>query len=237
MALDLNDKSPNGNNLTNVNTVTELTSSLPSVAGNSRAATFDNTNYFTITDNASMKPTGNFTVELWMRKSTGPSPDTMFQSYSQNSFLISGIRFELNTGSKLFGLIGRGIAGGEGVNWVQVVGATSVTDGNWHHVALVNDGSTLSVYLDGVLDGSTAWTFGPGYQSTNYCIIGAESDTGPINQFYDGDLDDVRFWSTARTLTQLNTYKNQQLYGNEANLIGYWPFNPLAAPVLILGNI
>ena len=40
---------------------------------------------------------------------------------------------------------------------ISIVSATStVTDGNWHHVMGVNDGTDLKIYIDGVLEGTNS---------------------------------------------------------------------------------
>ena len=46
---------------------------------------------------------------------------------------------------------------GDGSTWVAVQ-TPAVTDTNWHHVVATNDGSTVKIYLDGVLKQSTSTT-------------------------------------------------------------------------------
>ncbi|MBK8671333.1 MAG: hypothetical protein IPN89_18585 [Saprospiraceae bacterium] len=45
-----------------------------------------------------------------------------------------------------------------GNNETNITGSSSINDGNWHHVAIVRNNGTMSLYVDGVLDGSTPST-------------------------------------------------------------------------------
>ena len=68
MALNLLDITANNNDLTNVNTVTEVTVDLPFGASTS-AADFerDSSQKFTAADSVSLSITGNLTLETWVK--------------------------------------------------------------------------------------------------------------------------------------------------------------------------
>ena len=40
-------------------------------------------------------------------------------------------------------------------NFPQIISTVKINDNGFHHIAFVKDGSTLFLYIDGVLDGST----------------------------------------------------------------------------------
>ena len=81
---------------------------------------------------------------------------------------------------------------------------TRVDDGQWHHVAGVFDNGTLTIYIDGSAEDpntSGGITFGTGLTRYGFIGVGSEAtvfnrDTGP-EQYFDGDLDDVRIYSRA----------------------------------------
>ena len=75
MALDLNDKTSNGNNLTNSG-ATEETTSLP-FAQSTSAAILATTQYLTANDSVSLSITGTMTVEFWVMVTTAPGTDTL----------------------------------------------------------------------------------------------------------------------------------------------------------------
>ncbi len=78
-----------------------------------------------------------------------------------------------------------------------VNGATTVPLNTWTHLAGVWNGSVLSVYINGVLDGTASVAGGTFNATTNPVRIGASLTSEP----WGGKLDDVRIWSTARTAT------------------------------------
>lgn len=103
------------------------------------------------------------------------------------------------------------------------ISAASFTDGNWHHVAAVYDGSTRKIYKDGVLLGGDAKTgnirFTPNGTTNN---IGAFNNGG---ENYHGSIDEVRFWNRALSVTELNNNKNCELGGTPAGLYAYYKCN------------
>ncbi|MCL4856597.1 MAG: PKD domain-containing protein, partial [Flavobacteriales bacterium] len=104
----------------------------------------------------------------------------------------------------------------------QVIG-----DNLCHHIAYSRNGNTSSAYIDGVLVGqhSTSYTI----TSSDLFSIGQEWDnltTTPLSsQFYNGEIDDLRIWGEARTIVQIQSNMNNELTGNEPNLIAYYNFN------------
>ena len=43
--------------------------------------------------------------------------------------------------------------------------------------------------------------------------------------FFNGQIDEFRIWSVARTAAQITSTMGTTLAGNEANLVGYWKFD------------
>lgn len=152
---------------------------------------------------------GSFTVEAWVqRSSTGTGLFTIVdkQAGAAGWFL----RFTNNT--LTFD------AGGN-----SATGATTITDQAWHHVAAVLDatGKTTTLYLDGVQDGSATFTVAANTDSAAVLGLGGKPSVG---DYFDGALDDVRLWSTARTAAQIREFMRTPLAGTDAGLAGYWTF-------------
>ncbi len=75
--------------------------------------------------------------------------------------------------------------------------AQSANDGDWHFIAATYDGSFLRTYIDGVEDSNSPVAQSGLIPNTNAPFrIGAMSDIG-YEQFFQGDIDEVRIYNTA----------------------------------------
>jgi hypothetical protein len=75
------------------------------------------------------------------------------------------------------------------------MGMTTLAAGVWHHIALVDDGATLSLFVDGALENDTDST---GYEimsNGSSLVFGANLSSG---YYLDGLIDEIRISSTAR---------------------------------------
>ncbi|WP_299886440.1 LamG-like jellyroll fold domain-containing protein [uncultured Lacinutrix sp.] len=114
--------------------------------------------------------------------------------------------------------------------------ATDYTDGNWHHVAAVYDGANRYVYLDGNLIGADSKTGNITFNATQHAI--GSSPVTPVESF-DGAIDELRFWNTVKTQTDIQNTMNMPLEGNESGLIGYYNFDEASGLItrnLVTGN-
>jgi len=82
---------------------------------------------------------------------------------------------------------------------------TLVTSGEWHHLAVVYDSSTVTFYLDGISDGSTSVT-------TNI-TSSASFAIGYSSQGFDGLIDEVRIYNATLTANEVKA-----LYLNPAGV-------------------
>jgi len=96
--------------------------------------------------------------------------------------------------------------GYSGSTWTNqyVKGTTNVNDGNWHYVACVYNGTTLTPYVDGVADatpktlaGSIATSASSPWNIGRYPVSAAE--------FFVGTLDEVRISRSARSADWIAT--------------------------------
>ncbi|MBU0526921.1 right-handed parallel beta-helix repeat-containing protein, partial [Candidatus Micrarchaeota archaeon] len=89
---------------------------------------------------------------------------------------------------------------------------SSITDGNWHHVAFVREGTAagqLKFYLDGRSLGNSSHQYD--IASPTYLYIGIDGSTS--DDFY-GSIDDVRFYDSALSAEQVAAFA-----ANESNKI------------------
>ncbi|MCX6767759.1 MAG: LamG domain-containing protein [Candidatus Micrarchaeota archaeon] len=118
--------------------------------------------------------TGSFAIEAWIKTSqTGGMIITKIKENTAWNYQIN-----VDGSGHLQAYVG---------GWVTSTG--TVNDNRWRHVALVSDGSTGHLYIDGIQDGSGA--ISP--TANNYPLyVGAyESLGGGVGGFFDGTIDDI----------------------------------------------
>jgi hypothetical protein len=104
----------------------------------------------------------------------------------------------------------------------------SLIVGEWAHIAATYDGSTIKIYQDGTLIGSTAQTGDVSYST--YLFIGAWGSA------FNGIIDEVRVWNIARTQDEIQSTMNGSLIGDETGLVGYWTFDEGSGQITIDGT-
>ena len=90
--------------------------------------------------------------------------------------------------------------------------------GQWHHVAATFDGSYLKIYVDGKLVAS---------EFTTKSIGGSGDDTYWFNigSGFDGYINELRVWKTARSEQEIKANYDSVLFGDEQDLVLYLRFD------------
>ncbi|MBI2356476.1 LamG domain-containing protein, partial [Candidatus Dojkabacteria bacterium] len=109
-------------------------------------------------------------------------------------------------------------------NATDVTGTTTVSFGVWYHVGCISDGSTLKIYVNGLLENSGAIT-GNIAETTN-ASIGGRSFSTPNNNF-PGNIDEVRIYNTNISATLFR----QQFIEGSTNATTLLPSNDSIAKV------
>ena len=80
-----------------------------------------------------------------------------------------------------------------------ISGTTAITNDVWHHAAATFDGTTWSVYLDGVLEASATPGFHPRSDSIQPVALGTmiKSNGTTTHGRFDGVIDEARVWDHA----------------------------------------
>ena len=129
-------------------------------------------------------------------------------------FLYSGNRLKMD------------ISDGSSVS--SVLSPTSQAAGTWYHVAGVYDGSSVTLYLNGVQSGTTATTL-THLNSTTGKKIGIGRDLTCSRATLTGLLDDVRVYNTALSASELQALYAQARSAHVDPLAQIKPANNLAA--------
>jgi len=104
---------------------------------------------------------------------------------------------------------------------------TAILDGLWHHIAMVHNVSnnTNKVFVDGVLQAECTKTDAGIGTSSLANSVDLYFGLSPLNNdYFPGNIDEVRYWSYAMSETDLVLDMNMVLTGSEANLLAAWDF-------------
>ncbi len=94
--------------------------------------------------------------------------------------------------------------------------------GQWNHVAVVLSGGTLTFYVNGVESGIRTGVPTPNPSSLGV-RIGARVTS--VTRLFNGQIDEVRLWSVARTQLDIQNNMNVHLSGSEPGLVMYQKFD------------
>ncbi len=102
------------------------------------------------------------------------------------------------------------------------------TIGEWMHIAMVHNGGIMNVYKNGALVGSvnSGTTQSPDTGAIPVLYIGGMI-VGPNNWLYEGDIDELRLYTTALSQTEIQNTMFDELVGNETGLAAYYTMNAL----------
>jgi hypothetical protein len=103
------------------------------------------------------------------------------------------------------------------------LGITSSMD-QWVHIAMVWDGTALTVYVNGVLKITSTGSGGNGMLATGTSVLSIGCNP-TNNQCFNGMFAEFRVWNVARSATDIMNNYNKPLTGTESGLVGYWKFD------------
>lgn len=161
-----------------------------------------------VPDNPTLHLPGSLSMDVWINGTAfGPintilsKPNVSINSTNFNFHVIGGKLFFAITFDQSATLASG--TGGCDPGGCFVTGATAITTGAFHLVAGVYDDTskTMSVYLDGLLDGTATFnTSGHPLSNTADVAIGAR---GGVSSFFDGLLDEVELFNRALTPAEI----------------------------------
>jgi len=117
---------------------------------------------------------------------------------------------------------------------------TTITDGNWHHVALANYNDKgvqkFQLYVDGIAEGAPA-TSGFTWGGTKF-LIGKKISYFVSNYYYTGLIDEASIWGRGLTATEISDLYNsgcpndlhatskimEDKHGGTDPLLAWWRF-------------
>ena len=163
--------------------------------------------------------THDLTVEFWFKTSTA-GPQWIIGN-GGTAADDNGYSIWINNTNKIR-------AGwGDGTTSDAKNNSASVTDGNWHHVAVVYDrDDKVWVCIDGSWEGKVmSGLSGDCDNETNF-VIGRKSPSA--SEYFTGSLDEVRIWNAVIDTATVGSWRKQELtssHPNISNLMAYYKLN------------
>lgn len=174
----------------------------------------------------------DWTISGWFNRSTATNMDTILQigesgGFNPNAFTLA---FYTNSSALEFR--------NYNVNTLDVsISKTNVASGTWHHYAVVRNGGTLSLYLDGTLAGSDS-SFGFSFTPSSAIKFGAPSNTVALDRWFNGSLADLAVFKgalDAGEIARINTLPTAYFAGLSAtNTVTVHVAYP---PAALAGNV
>ena len=181
-------------------------------AGNALA--FDGTDDYVNLGTVNLNST-NFTLMGWIRWDALNNYSRIFDianGPSSNNIILCN---QLTTNTLDFEVF-------NGTTSQSIAVSNTIIIGQNIHVAAVLNSGTMSLYANGVLIGTkTGVTCNNLSRASSYL---GKSNWG-TDGYFKGAMDEVSIWNVGLSQSNIQTYMNQSLAGNESGLLAYYNFN------------
>ena len=202
----------------------------------SLSASFDGIDDYAILDAAqtlSITPEMDMTIEFWFKTSGGSTMSFLSNGTGLediNDINRNGWNIELAANNTIH-------VKNDGQDFEAV--STDFADNNWHHFALVvNRIANTTAFIDGVQQNTVSSDSLYGFGSEKLAIGSRILQNGTVftyDQPFQGNIDEVRIWNSARLQSNIELEQYHRLKGDEFGLLAYYPFekfiNLQAVPV------
>jgi hypothetical protein len=138
----------------------------------------------------------NFTIETWVRRASASA--VSFGAFG------SGLIFGYGVNGYGLYLSSQGEPVLTKIDVSSVTCSQSITDTNYHHLAVTKSGSTVVFYIDGVA--YPASSYDPGFTFVTAAAIGARGDN--LDNSFLGTIDDLAIYSRALTVAEVQSIYN-----------------------------
>ena len=129
------------------------------------------------------------------------NPDVIQRQYIFSTYGTTAIG--ISTGAAYIEMQSNGtIQAGVRVGSTQsVTSTTSLTAGNWSHISITIDSSSLKLYINGNLEGTTSFTFTSTASNSQNLVIGYEVRNN--NHYWNGKMSDIKVFDRALSAAEV----------------------------------
>jgi Concanavalin A-like lectin/glucanases superfamily/K319L-like, PKD domain/Bacterial Ig domain len=213
-------KHPSGNSKLLFVILSVMISSLILLISNAAYSQNEDVSYLDVNSTASAQ-LSKFSVAAWFKTST---------DYTSNAFIVNKAGASDNMNYGIWMTSTETIRGGFETPSGSAYYATSplsYSDGNWHYAVVTFDGSAIILYLDGLPVATKSASATPDSGGDEPIRMGADSQT--LNNYFVGNVDEVRIWKNALTAQQVADAFNGNF--NPKGLVEYLDFSEPIVPV------
>ena len=155
-----------------------------------KARNFNGTSdYLSIPDNTTLNPSTNITLSAWIKTNVGG--DVISKRPAANN---SGYLLGIGSSSATMYVYSNG-------TWQNATCANCVSFTNWNHVVGTFDGSTIKIYVNGRLTGTTSYS--GSINTTTAAVVVGRSDAG--GNYFTGLIDEPRIDKVTRSADDIRT--------------------------------
>jgi len=131
----------------------------------------------------------NYTIQLWIFKDALNTREPLLLTAANNN--EHGVRLIVDSDNKVKFDVMKGLSNATGLS---LASTSTVSAQTWHHIAIVNENNTMTLYLDGNQEQSLAWASDASTITPNFGLsIGAgPMGAGQAMVFFNGRMQDIR---------------------------------------------
>ena len=170
-----------------------FSSEVPAAIGTGHSMNFDGaTQYLEIGDSYNPE---SYTISTWVRPEAIQAQSILLRAHASGPFSGCSHQIRMNSEGKFEHYVWDG-------SGKTVTGTTTAVAGTWYHVAIVSEkNGQARLFVNGTQEGApvnvgTIWTGGSKW------VVGSNSP-GSMT-FFDGQIDDIRFWWAALDQPRIN---------------------------------
>lgn len=181
---------------------------------------FDDGSYIKVEDPGIQMGGASWSFECWMKNSQKDTISPLMLLYDGDGSWELNERMVFFNADNSFGLAVNGD------NNYRLADASSIRDGEWHHVAFTynHDNAKNTIYFDGIEQ--TGTLFESGHDGSKDDMSGADlyfaNKHASGGKPFHGNMDEIRFWDHERSEVEIVANMNRYLNGDESGLKIYF---------------
>ena len=189
--------------------------------------------YVLVPDAPALRFTNAMTVEAWVNLKTfmGANAREIVSKFGGPYFNQASYTFSIDPATQEAYFIVIAYAGGTSTT---VYSSTTIPPNQWVHLAGTYDGSTVNIYVNGQLSGTTPWTQGI-FPGDNPLVIGCTLQDGSVpTSFFNGQIDEVSLYNRALSSNEIAAI---YLAGSEGKCFNPTPPSITSQPTNVTVNV
>ena len=199
-------------------------SATPLPTNDRKALEFDgDDDYVYVADDNNIDPSASGTIEAWIYPiSFTPNAGIVFKGTASNG-VSYGFRLGENLASEQNITFVLGNTDGGGTDYSVTATDKRLEAFQWYHIACVWSGTTMTIYVNGIASNDTGTFASANIRGNSDELRFGMQEVDDV--YFQGVIDEVRFWSTARAEADIRANMCKKLDGSETGLGGYWRFD------------